>query len=59
MSLRAKVIWISTIAILMALLAFPSFFTEDKRRSSLLIPDQGISLGLDLQGGIHWLLKIP
>jgi preprotein translocase subunit SecD len=42
----------------MALLAFPNLFSEDERLSSVWIADDALSLGLDLQGGIHWLLRI-
>jgi preprotein translocase subunit SecD len=57
-SLRARSYWLSAAVLLMAWLAFPSFFPEATRQASAWIPDQGVRLGLDLQGGIHWLLRI-
>jgi preprotein translocase subunit SecD len=38
--------------------AYPNLFTEQERRDSGWIPDAGLTLGLDLQGGVHWLLRI-
>ena len=58
MSLRGRAIAVGFVAVLALLLAFPSFFSEQARLDSGWIPDQGINLGLDLQGGLHWLLKI-
>jgi preprotein translocase subunit SecD len=58
MSLRARALWIAGVLLMMAWLAYPSFFSEQERLESGFIPDFGMNLGLDLQGGIHWLLKI-
>jgi preprotein translocase subunit SecD len=57
-SLRARSYWLSAAVLLMAWLALPSCFPEATRQASAWIPDQGVRLGLDLQGGIHWLLRI-
>jgi len=58
MSLRARSIVIGLIAMFMIFLCIPSFIPAKIRESSALIPDQAISLGLDLQGGIYWLMRI-
>ncbi len=58
MSLRMRSYWLSAAVVLGAWLAFPSFFPESTRQASAWIPDKGVRLGLDLQGGIHWLLRI-
>ncbi|NRA02246.1 MAG: protein translocase subunit SecD [Myxococcales bacterium] len=58
MSLRARVVWVSVVLLLGALLALPSFFSAEQQAENAFIPDGGINLGLDLQGGIHWLLRI-
>jgi preprotein translocase subunit SecD len=42
----------------MAFLAVPSFYSPEERRESPWIADNGINLGLDLKGGVHWLLQI-
>ncbi|MEE9280489.1 MAG: protein translocase subunit SecD [Myxococcota bacterium] len=58
MSLRARAILVGIIVALMSLLAFPNLYSEEERLASVWIPDDALSLGLDLQGGIHWLLRI-
>ncbi len=58
MSLRGRVILVSIVALLAVALSYPSFFTEQQRLDSDWIADQALNLGLDLQGGIHWLLRI-
>jgi preprotein translocase subunit SecD len=57
-SLRSRGILVAVLSVLALLLVLPSFFPEQRRLESAWIPDQGINLGLDLQGGIHWLLRI-
>ena len=39
-------------------LAVANFFPAETRRASPLLPDVGLRLGLDLQGGIHWVLGV-
>ncbi|MEE8556761.1 MAG: hypothetical protein V3T14_02630, partial [Myxococcota bacterium] len=58
MTLRTRGLWIAGLVALSLFLAVPSFYTPAERESSPWIPDNGIALGLDLQGGIHWLLRI-
>lgn len=58
MSLRTRAILVAIVVALMAVLAFPNLYTEQERLDSIWIPDDALSLGLDLQGGIHWLLSI-
>ena len=58
MSLRTRSVLVVSVVLLMALLAFPNLFTEEERLGSFWIADDALSLGLDLQGGIHWLLRI-
>ncbi len=58
MSLRARAILVGIIVAVMSLLAFPNLYSEEERLDSVWIPDDGLSLGLDLKGGIHWLLRI-
>jgi preprotein translocase subunit SecD len=57
-SLRARLIWVGAAVVLMLYLAVPSFFSPEQRDESAWIPNHGLNLGLDLQGGIHWLLRI-
>ncbi len=58
MSLRARWILIGLTTALMAWLALPSFFPEQAREGRWWLRNEGVALGLDLQGGIHWLLRI-
>ena len=58
MTLRARSIAVAILTLLMSWLAFPTFFSEEARQESGWIPDVGVNLGLDLRGGIHWLLRI-
>jgi len=43
---------------LFAFLAIANFVPEKTRLASPLLPDSGLRLGLDLQGGIHWVLGV-
>ena len=58
MTLRTRGLWVAMAVALSLFLAVPSFYTPAEREASPWIPDDGIALGLDLQGGIHWLLRI-
>jgi preprotein translocase subunit SecD len=39
-------------------LTVANFFPKEQRVASPLLPDEGLRLGLDLQGGIHWVLGV-
>ena len=41
-----------------SLYAVANFFSKATRESSPLLPDAAMRLGLDLQGGIHWVLGV-
>ncbi|MBW2414031.1 MAG: protein translocase subunit SecD [Deltaproteobacteria bacterium] len=58
MSLRSRLIWISVIAVFGIYAAYPNLFSEQERLDNPWIPDAGLTLGLDLQGGVHWLLRV-
>ncbi len=58
MSLRARWILIGIVTLCSLYLSVPSFVPEQQRLDSALIPDEAMELGLDLQGGIYWLLRI-
>ena len=58
MSLRTRAILVGIVAIVAIFAAFPNLFTEKQRLESDLISDAALTLGLDLQGGVHWLLRI-
>jgi preprotein translocase subunit SecD len=57
-TLRGRWILIAIVTVAMAYLALPSFFSEEQRASHWWLRKDGMTLGLDLQGGIHWLLRV-
>jgi preprotein translocase subunit SecD len=57
-SLRSRWILIAGITLVSLYFTIPSFIPEKTRLASPWIPDDAMELGLDLQGGIYWLLRI-
>ena len=59
MSLRSRWITIALVTLVNSWLALPSFVPESVRDAGhWWLADRGMVLGLDLQGGVHWLLRI-
>jgi len=58
MSLRGRSLLIGLMSIFMVFLCVPSLMPAAVREASPWIPDQAINPGLDLQGGIYWLMRI-
>jgi len=58
MTLRGRVIAVGLVALLTLMITVPSLLPKSVRESSILLPDRGLNLGLDLQGGIYLLLGI-
>jgi protein-export membrane protein SecD len=58
MSLRWKAIANGILLLLLAWSALPSFVSKETREASAWLPDQAMVWGLDLQGGVHWLLRV-
>ncbi|HXK23584.1 MAG TPA: hypothetical protein VMS55_13005, partial [Myxococcota bacterium] len=58
MSLQSRWILIGVVTLLMSYLALPSFFPESQRGKHWWLRSEGMTLGLDLQGGVHWLLRV-
>jgi preprotein translocase subunit SecD len=56
--LRLRVALVSLLMVVVGYFAFTNFVPEQTRRASGLLPDEGLRLGLDLQGGIHWVLSV-
>ena len=44
--------------VVFAFFAIANFVPKETRVASPLLPDDGLRLGLDLQGGIHWVLGV-
>ena len=58
MSQRARALWIAAVVLLTGWAATSSLVGREARENSWLLSDQALNLGLDLRGGIHWLLHI-
>jgi preprotein translocase subunit SecD len=57
-TVRNRWILIGAVTVLMSWLALPSFFSDEARASHWWLGKDGMTLGLDLQGGVHWLLRV-
>ncbi len=49
---------VTALVVLLGFLAGANFLPRETRLASPLLPDTGMRLGLDLQGGIHWVLGV-
>ena len=56
--LRLRAATVAAIVLLFAWLTAANFVPAEARRASPFLPDAGLRLGLDLQGGIHWVLGV-
>jgi preprotein translocase subunit SecD len=56
--LRYRVGAVGALVAIFAFLSLANFVPEETRVTSPLLPDEGLRLGLDLQGGIHWVLGV-
>jgi preprotein translocase subunit SecD len=56
--LRLRTATLSAVVLLFAWLTVANFVPAEARRASPFLPDAGLRLGLDLQGGIHWVLGV-
>jgi preprotein translocase subunit SecD len=56
--LRLRAATIGAVVLLLGLFTVANFVPADVRRASPFLPDAGLRLGLDLQGGIHWILGV-
>ncbi len=57
-NLRLRLASIAGLVLLLSYYAAANCFSEQTRLASPLLPDAGIRLGLDLRGGIHWLVGV-
>ena len=57
-NLRLRLASVAATVLLLSYFAAANCFSEQTRLASPLIPDAGIRLGLDLQGGIHWVIGV-
>ena len=56
MSLRWRTILVGGTSLVLLWFALANFIDPVRRAGSPLLPDAGMRLGLDLRGGIHWVL---
>lgn len=56
MSLRWRATLVGAFCLVMLWFALANFVDPTRRTESALLPDAGMRLGLDLRGGIHWVL---
>ncbi len=56
MSLRWRTILVGGVCLLLLWFALANLIDPKRRAESALLPDAGMRLGLDLRGGIHWVL---
>ncbi len=57
MSLRWRVVSVALLVLLLAYLAIANFFPRESREQAWYLPDEGLRLGLDLQGGVHLVIS--
>ena len=58
MSLRWRVGMVTALVLLFGWLCAANFISKADRLESNWLPDDGLRLGLDLQGGIHWVVGV-
>ncbi len=56
--LKFRVGSVGALILIFAFLTFANTFSKEVRLESDLLPDNGLRLGLDLQGGIHWVVGV-
>jgi preprotein translocase subunit SecD len=56
--LRFRIGAVGALVALFAYLSIANFVPEETRIANPLLPDSGLRLGLDLRGGIHWVLGV-
>ena len=56
--LRWRLLSILAVVLFFGFFTVANFVSEQTRAASPLLPDDGLRLGLDLRGGIHWVLGV-
>jgi preprotein translocase subunit SecD len=57
-SIRWKTLSVAALVVLFGFLTAANFVPKEQRVESELWPDNGLRLGLDLRGGIHWVVGV-
>ena len=58
MSFRWRAIWVVATVLLFGYYAVANYASEETRIESPWVPDSALRLGLDLRGGIHWVIGV-
>jgi len=57
-ALNRRIAMVGALVLLASFITFSNFIDKEKRLESAFLVDDGLRLGLDLQGGIHWVLGV-
>jgi preprotein translocase subunit SecD len=57
-SFRWRAIWVTATVLLFGYYAVANYASEETRIESPWVPDNALRLGLDLRGGIHWVIGV-
>ena len=57
-ALNRRIAMVGALMLLASFITFSNFVDKEKRLESAFLVDDGLRLGLDLQGGIHWVLGV-
>jgi len=57
-NIRWKTLSVAALLVLFGFLSVANFIPKDQRVASRFWPDDGLRLGLDLRGGIHWVVGV-
>lgn len=57
-SLNVRILLIGGLVLLFSFITFSNFFSKEQRIASPFLLDEGLRLGLDLRGGIHWVVGV-
>ena len=57
-SLNVRIVLIGGLVLLFSFITFSNFYSKEDRIASSFLFDDGLRLGLDLRGGIHWVVGV-
>ncbi|MCH7866184.1 MAG: protein translocase subunit SecD [Myxococcales bacterium] len=57
-SLNVRIVLVGALVLLFSFITASNFIDKEQRLASPFWPDNGLRLGLDLQGGIHWVVGV-
>ena len=57
-SIKGRALGVAALVLLFGFMAVANFIPKEERLASRFWPDEGLRLGLDLRGGIHWVVGV-